>query len=257
MDIDSIDLGDLPDPNNTVSDSLLNNTELSVTSEDALPVVEGYGSSSFYGDTLADSLKRTKFIKMIVNLVRRCQEYSRYRTFILENLEMDRCSILSGLNPDEVKSAGLEIHHAPLALYDIVELVLGQMIYNEERVTTFSVANKVMGYHWKGYVGLVPLTQTLHEAVHAGQLVVDPRSIYGDWQSLLSENRSGMTEHLADKLRATALSWTNEETKTRNSTTLQISLQRWTPTPLTKELILAGPADLALPSDEGLDDGNS
>lgn len=209
-----------------------------------------YGDVMFYGgDTLYDDKARTKFIKEIVATVRKCPEYARYRTFLIENLDMNRCSILSGLSPEEVAAAGLEIHHAPLALYDICELVLGQMQVDQMRITIFSVANRVMAYHWKGYVGLVGLTQTLHEAVHAGQLHIDPRTIFGNWQALLDENRSGLTEHLVEKLRAVALSWGSDEAAAQNARVLAVGLQRWTLDAPTPAALLAGPQP---PSDEGL-----
>jgi hypothetical protein len=213
------------------------------------PVVANYGEGSFYGDALYDDKARTKFIKTIVAMVRKCPEYARYRTFLLENLDMNRCSILSDLTPEEVSAAGLEIHHAPLALYDIAELILGQMQVDQERITTFSVANRIMAYHWKGYVGLVPLTQTIHEAVHAGQVHVDPRTIFGNWPALLDENRGGLTEHLAEKMRAIASSWGSDEAREQNARALSVSLQRWAVEAPTAAVLLSAPE---VPSDEGL-----
>jgi hypothetical protein len=224
----------------------LSNEELNVA------LITNYGEPTFYGDALFDTKARTAFIKGIVSTVRKCPEYARYRTFILENLDMSTCSILSNLTPEEVSAAGLEIHHAPLALYDIVELVLGQMQVDRVRLTTFAVANRVMAYHWKGMVGLVPLVQMLHEAVHAGQLHVDPRSIFGNWQGLIDENRAGLTEHLADKIRAIALSWDSDAAKEQNAKALKINLQRWTAIPVTRANLLAPPTEAPLPSEEAL-----
>lgn len=212
-------------------------------------VADLYGTAGLYGDALYDDRGRTKFIKEVVSTVRKCPEYARYRTFLLENLDMGRCSILSDLAPEEVSAAGLEIHHAPLALYDICELVLGQMQVDQMRVTVFAVANRVMAYHWKGYVGLVPLTQTIHEAVHAGQVHVDPRTIFGNWPALLDENRAGLTEHLAEKMRAVAASWSSDEARAQNARALAVGLQRWTIEAPTPANLLAAPE---LPSDEGL-----
>ena len=211
--------------------------------------VTNYGEAAFYGDALYDDKGRTKFIKTVVAMVRKCPEYGRYRTFLLENLDMDRCSVLSELTPEEVSAAGLEIHHAPLGLYDICELVLGQMQVDEERITTFSVANRVMAYHWKGKVGLVPLTQTIHEAVHAGQVHVDPRTIFGNWQALLDENRGGLTEHLVEKMRAIAASWGSDEAREQNARALAVGLQRWSAVQTTVATMLALPEP---PSEDGL-----
>ena len=226
-----------------IADTPLSSGEVSV------PTVTNYGEASFYGDALYDDKARTKFIKKIVQTVRSCPEYARYRTFLLENLDMDRCSILSDLTPEEVSAAGLEIHHAPLALYDIAELVLGQMQVDGMRITTFSVANRIMAYHWKGWVGLVPLTQTIHEAVHAGQVHIDPRTIFGNWGALLDANRGGLTEHLAEKMRAVAASWNSEEAREQNARALTVGLQRWAVEAPSAQAMLAGPE---LPSDEGL-----
>jgi hypothetical protein len=226
----------------------MENTELAEVQPGLL--VAPYGEMSFYGDALYDDKARVKFIKTIVAVVRKCPEYARYRSFLIENLDMDRCSILSELSPEEVTAAGLELHHAPLALYDITELVLGQMQVDEVRLTTFAVANRVMAYHWRGMVGLVPLTQTIHEAVHAGQVHVNPRSIFGNWQALLDENRGGITEHLAEKMRAIAASWDSEEAQEQNVRALTIGLQRWTVAAPNAAALLSAPE---LPSDEGLE----
>ena len=214
-----------------------------------VPAVTTYGTAEFYGDRLYDDRGRVSFIKTVTAMVRKCPEYARYRTFLLENLDMDRCSILSDLTPEEVSAAGLEIQHAPLALYDIAELILGQMQVDQMRITTFSVANRIMAYHWKGWVGLVPLTQTIHEAVHAGQVHVDPRTIFGNWQALLDENRGGLTEHLVEKMRAIAASWGSDEAREQNARALAVSLQRWSAIPTTVSSMLALPEP---PSEDGL-----
>ena len=209
---------------------------------DAVPTLAAtYGTPALFGDMLYNEKERVKFIRTIVSTVRKCPEYARYRTFLIENVDMDRCSMLSGLSAEDTLAAGLELHHAPLALYDICELVLGQMQVDGERLTTFAVANRVMAYHWRGMVGLVPLTQTLHEAVHAGQLYVDPRTIFGNWQGLLDENRAGITEHLAEKLRATSASWGTREAVESNARVLTVGLQRWAVEAPTTAHLLSGP----------------
>lgn len=171
-------------------------------------------------------------------MVRRCPEYSRYRAYLIENVNMNRCAILSGLSSEDSGNAGLEIHHAPLSLYDVVKIVLGAAYARRERLTTFSIANKVMAYHWKGCVGLVPLTQTMHEAVHAGQLYVDPRTIYGNWQKLLDENREGIDESLAEKLNAVMTNWLSDAATQHNQTVLTLTPQRWAASTITKENLL-------------------
>lgn len=221
-----------------------------VSSPDALqpdsqPLV--YGSSQSYD--LSDAKGAKAFITTCVQTVRRCPEYTRYRDFLVENMDMGSCAILSGLSAEESAAAALELHHCPLALYDVCELILGQMLVDKVRITTFSVANRVMAYHWKGMVGLIPLTKTIHEAVHSGQVHVDPRSIFGNWVGLIDENRGGLSEHLADKLKAVSSSWGTDEAREQNARALAMSLERWNSLPATVAGLLAGPE---LPSEEGL-----
>ncbi len=206
------------------------------------PPVQGYGTRDFYHGALDDEKGRPSFIKEVVAQVRRCPEMSRYRGFLTENVQMDKCSVLSGLSAEESLAAGLELHHHPLTLYDVAELVLGKMEVEGDRITTMSVANRVMALHWQGKVGLVPPTASLHELAHAGQLAVDPRSVYGDWPALLEEHSAGLTEHLADKLRAEASSWRGDAAE-RNARLLEIIPQRWSALPPTRQSLLEGPEE--------------
>jgi hypothetical protein len=209
---------------------------------DAVVTLPTYGTPSFYGGALLDEAERTKFLKEIVSTARKSPEYARYRQFLIENLDMGNCSILSGLSDEESRTAGLELHHAPLDLYSIAELVLGQMEYDGDRITTMAAANRVMAYHWRGMVGLVPVVESVHEMLHTGQLRLDPRMIHGNWQGLLSECAHGITEHLAEKLRTMAETW-SEGVAEYNAQALSVNLQRWVALPVTTEMLLEGPPD--------------
>jgi hypothetical protein len=197
-----------------------------------------YGTKLYYNETLYDEKGRSFFIKQCVSLIRKCEEYKRYRNFLIDNMSLNTCSILSKLSEEEVQIAGLELHHAPLTLYDCVELVLGKILYENERLTTFSVANQVMAYHWRGLIGLVPLTQVLHEAVHAGQLTLDPRLIFGNWQKFIEENQVGLTDSIVAKIQATILSWDSDEVKVQNNFALTVNLQQWIDNPITLDHLL-------------------
>lgn len=206
------------------------------------PRVVGYGTASFYGETLEDEKGRVDFIRGVERLVRHCIEMKRYRVFLSENLDMGRCSVLTGLSEEDCAAAGVELHHHPLTLFDVVELVLGQMEADGDRLTSLSVAQRVMAEHWLGRVGLVPLTKSLHEMVHAGQLHIDPRMVYGDWAGLLDSYRSGITEHLAAKLRAEAATWGNPALAASNAALLEVLPQRWAVNPPTAARMLEGPS---------------
>ena len=43
---------------------------------------------------------------------------------------------------------------------------------DNERINMMDIAEEVMGLHYDGYVGLVPLSQTVHELVHSGAMFI-------------------------------------------------------------------------------------
>jgi hypothetical protein len=200
-----------------------------------------YGTPRFYGNALYDERGRTTFIKAVVSLCRKSPEMARYRAFLTENLDMGHCAIFSNLSDEECLNAGVELHHWPFSLFDICAVVLGQMEYNEERITTFAVAHRVMALHWRGMVGLVPLVKTMHELAHAGQLRLDPRWAFGNWQGLIREHSAGLSEGLIDRLEAEFGFLNREDVSESNARLLEVRPQRWNAVPVTVERLLAGP----------------
>lgn len=185
-----------------------------------------YGIASFYGETLQEPRGLNAFIKNIEKAVRTCHEYSRYRTYLFENFDMEKCSILRELSEEEIKYAELELHHYPLTLYDIVEIFVNKAMQDNTRLTTMSIANTVVAMHWRGVIGLVPLLKTFHEAVHANQLQIDPRWVYGDWVQFLREN-TPIPQHIADKLRLEYETYSYAAITELNTSSLMVSAKCW------------------------------
>ena len=211
--------------------------------DDVPTLMPVYGTRGLYGGALDDEKGRISFLRDVVTEVRRCPEMGRYRSFLLEHLDLDRCSVLSGLTAEECAAARLELHHWPLSLFDVCSLVLGQMEADGERITTFAVAHRAMALHWRGMVGLVPLLESLHQMAHSGQLRLDPRWAFGNWQGLLDECRSGLSEELATRLRAEFASWGQEGAGEENARVLEVRPLRWTSLPPTAARLLTGPGE--------------
>jgi hypothetical protein len=206
-------------------------------------ILSGYGTRSFYGDDLDDEKTRDKIIKEIVSQVRRCPEYGRYRDYLIDNLDMGNCSILTNLDAEELENAEVELHHYPFTLYDIVEMVIGQMEFERVRFSTMAVAHRVMASHWKNFIGLVPLVKTIHELVHAGQYFLDPRLVFGNWREFLIQNRKGLTESIANRLSVIVAGWESPELEILNKQVLSVIPRRWIANPITKEELLSSPED--------------
>ena len=77
-------------------------------------------------------------------------------------------------------NVGLELHHYPFTLFDIVQGVLRheygilsdrEPVYKRP-VNLFKVAEKVMKLHYQGVIGLIPLSLTAHELAHNGDIFI-------------------------------------------------------------------------------------
>jgi len=57
------------------------------------------------------------------------------------------------------------------------------------------VADEVLKLHFDGFVGIVPLSSTVHELVHSGKIKIPSVSMYGDWRIYFEEYSSWMDDH--------------------------------------------------------------
>jgi hypothetical protein len=154
---------------------------------------------SFMTDRIVTPEEGVRFIKAVEVLVRTSREYKAYQSYLRNDLGMNRCSVLSNVDTttDEV---GLEFHHCPLNLYEVVDLVLSHRLRRGQAVTSLTVADEVLAAHMMNMVGLVPLLASLHKLAHAGSLVIHPAQVHGNWLALLRAYPDGVTEVLVERL---------------------------------------------------------
>jgi hypothetical protein len=158
----------------------------------------GVFEESFMTDRILTSEESVRMVKKIELLVRQSREYKAYISYLRADLGMSRCSFIP--NADCSGEVGLEFHHCPLTLYDIVDLVLTHRMARGQAVTSMTVADEVLGAHMQNMVGLVPLLASIHKLVHAGHLVVHPAMIHGQWLELLRAYPQGVTEDMVERL---------------------------------------------------------
>ena len=156
-----------------------------------LPKIENYDTSSnkttitlgklefsryFYN--LGHNKDRDKFIKTVEKLVRSSLEYRDLINYLKTKMGMNFCSFFHKISKDNFSGynrIGIEIHHEPFTLYDIVSIILQDHIKNKpdwERVDVMRIAQKTMRVHYEGIVGLIPLSTTVHELVHSGKIFI-------------------------------------------------------------------------------------
>ena len=163
-----------------------------------------YGKPAFYTlFNLAENEKnRTKFIKVIESMVRSSHEYRAFLSYLKQEAKLTYCAIMNGLKDDDLKDITLEIHHYPYTLYDITEAVLDRHLMNNLDFTRLSLANEVMDLHFNLQVGLVPLTLTMHQMAHTGNILIDMDHVFGDYKTFsknyelyLSDEAKGRYTH--------------------------------------------------------------
>ena len=187
--------------------------------------IRGYGTYDWLKDDIEDEKEHHRLIQYIERIVRGSLEGRNYREYLKENMRFDHCSILSGIPSDKLKK--VEIHHHPFCLYDLCKITLASASQWNQRVSTLLIAERVVEDHFRNEVGLVPLTETIHEMVHAGQVFIDPRCIFGDWMSWVKRHSQYIkkdTEMLA-RVRG-RLRWDND-VEAQNIQRLNISIRDW------------------------------
>lgn len=129
---------------------------------------------------IEDEKEYERFVKDIESTVRRSYEYKKMISYLRDNMNMNQCAFLKGVsNADGNFDIKIEIHHYPFSLRDIVDIVIRKRQYYKESITVQMVAKEVMILHYKLMIGLIPLSQTVHELAHSSRLFVPVDKVLG------------------------------------------------------------------------------
>ena len=99
--------------------------------------------------------------------------------------DMNKCSFLKGVTNEETFDIKIEIHHYPFSLRDIVEIVIRKRTYYRESMELQMVTKEVMELHYKLLIGLIPLSETVHEIAHSGRLFIPVNKVLGRYNIFL------------------------------------------------------------------------
>lgn len=134
---------------------------------------------------LEDDKDYEHYVKDIEKEVRKSFEYRAFIRYLRENMDMNKCSFLKGVTNEETFDIKIEIHHYPFSLRDIVEIVIRKRTYYRESMELQMVAKEVMELHYKLLIGLIPLSETVHEVAHSGRLFIPIDKILGRYNIFL------------------------------------------------------------------------
>jgi len=146
---------------------------------------------------------KEKYFKSIEKIIRYSTEYRNYIWTLKTEFDLTSCKILKNININE-NDISLEFHHYPFTLYDIVNIVYNDLLskcmssegYYEDydknigyTRNPYYIANIIMKLHYENKIGLVPLTKTVHELVHKGDLFIPLTSefVFGSYKNFMKE----------------------------------------------------------------------
>ena len=145
-------------------------------------------SAPYFDKMPYDLLEEKSFKKYISDLERSVRNSFEYRELIayLKNTEgMDVCSFLDNVTSRDNTKVKIEIHHSPLTLSDICLAVFRKRQQRKESTNLEAVAQEIMYLHYIGWVGLIPLSATVHDMVHNQYLFVPTDRVRGNYKAFV------------------------------------------------------------------------
>ena len=130
--------------------------------------------------------QRTKLIKSIETYVRTSLEYKDLIKYLKTYIDMNQCEFFQKFDGTQ-KPGLIQIHHEPFDLFSITQIVMNKQEKELGYINELEVATEVMRLHYRGLVGLIPLSVTAHELVHDGKLIVPLNSVYGKFVQFVKE----------------------------------------------------------------------
>lgn len=118
-----------------------------------------------------------KFIKNCELLVRRSNEYSSWRNYIIEILGLNTCHITD----EHISEVTVEVHHHIPSLYTVVSGVVNRKVNRQESFCSFDIAMDVIQLHFENRIGYTILIKSMHEKFHNGCLEIPINLIHGNY----------------------------------------------------------------------------
>lgn len=134
---------------------------------------------------ITDPKEYDRFIADLERVVRNSFEYRQLIGYLKETEGMNECSFLKNVTNVDNTKVHIELHHTPLTLYDITSAVFRKHLKLGESIDIFDVAKEIIWLHYAGWVGLLPVCETVHELIHNQFLFVPTNVIRGNYQQFV------------------------------------------------------------------------
>lgn len=135
---------------------------------------------------LADQKDFKKFLAELEKSVRGSFEYQQYIQYLRNAFNMNSCAFYRNVTNVPNPKIKIHIHHDPITLYDICTIIFRKRQTLGELIDEESIAKEVMWNHYNGFVGLIPLSETAHELVHANYLFIPCTHVFGEYKEFVN-----------------------------------------------------------------------
>lgn len=153
----------------------------------------------------------SNFIKSCMKLVRTSNEYTLWKKYIVDVLQIQNCAITL----ESKEECGIHIHHHMPSLFLVTKAIINKKLKEETQFSSFDIALDVIELHFTNRIGFVPLIESMHDKFHNGFLKIPMEHVNGDYkyfidnyfQYLEDEDTNILHERLAVKLADCPQNW--------------------------------------------------
>lgn len=141
-----------------------------------------------------------KYIADIEKVVRQSVEYRRFVNYLRDYMDMNKCSFLPNVTNNETFRIKIHLHHSPLTLYDIVITIFNKRVFYHESLEVEMVAKEVMYIHYFLLVGIIPLSETVHDMVHNQLIFIPVTKVMGNLDGFIEMYEEWIPPETMDKI---------------------------------------------------------
>ena len=188
------------------------------------------GKLSYFDESqydLSDEKDFKFFIRDLERVVRNSFEYRTLIKYLKDTEGMDVCSFLENVTSRDNKKVSIEIHHTPLTLYDICMAVYKKRFNKHQDIDINSIAEEVMWLHYSGWVGLIPLSTTVHDLVHNQYLFIPTNVIRGNYKAFIETYYDYIEPEVLDAVDAAeraTIDYNNKQMNIFNNHTIYVNM---------------------------------
>lgn len=173
---------------------------IQLNEEDVVKIPENVPDAEFEEYDFMDDKERDKYINDLERHIRSSYEYRAMVQYLREYMNMNSCAFIPNISNETNRRVRIELHHSPFTLRDICCIIVNKRMKCNELLTIEAVAFEVMFVHYSLMVGLIPLSETVHELVHTQYLFIPTDKVYGYYKSFVQTYYNYIDPDLLDKL---------------------------------------------------------